>query len=225
MIPPVKADTEKPQSVTVYKYIDERGVLHLSNKPPITTQDEAMLYSRSYKLDTPTPRSVYLPIPQALLLPNRFTPPSRQVATLSTVTTQAIRATRKTDYDSYIQLAALDTRVEEALLHAVIKVESNYNAMAVSPKGATGLMQLMPNTASRFGVLDSTNPQENIQGGSKYLRYLLDLFNNDLSLALAAYNAGEGAVMKYGNTIPPYPETQNYVIKVTDLYHQFLAQL
>jgi hypothetical protein len=99
------------------------------------------------------------------------------------------------------------------LIHSVIKVESNYNPYAVSSKGALGMMQLIPETARRFGVKNVFNPVENIQGGAKYLRYLLDLFDNSYPLALAAYNAGEAAVARYGG-IPPYPETQNYVILV-----------
>lgn len=101
------------------------------------------------------------------------------------------------------------------LIHSVIKVESNYNPNAVSAKGAQGLMQLIPSTAQRFGVADSFNPVENIQGGAKYLKYLLGLYDNDYALALAAYNAGEGAVAKYG-TVPPYKETQNYLHLVAD---------
>jgi len=99
------------------------------------------------------------------------------------------------------------------LIHSVIQVESNYNPKAVSPKGAEGLMQLIPSTARRFGVANSFNPVENIQGGAKYLRYLLDLYGNNYPLALAAYNAGEGAVAKYGG-VPPYAETQDYLVKV-----------
>jgi soluble lytic murein transglycosylase-like protein len=97
------------------------------------------------------------------------------------------------------------------LIHSVIKVESNYNPFAVSSKGAQGLMQLIPSTARRFGVSNVFNPAENIQGGSKYLKYLLDLFGGNSALALAAYNAGEGAVARYGG-VPPFPETQNYLI-------------
>jgi soluble lytic murein transglycosylase-like protein len=96
------------------------------------------------------------------------------------------------------------------LLHSVIKVESNYNPNAVSSKGALGMMQLIPSTARRFGVGDVFNPVENIQGGARYLRYLLDLYNGNYPLALAAYNAGEGAVAKHGG-VPPYKETQNYL--------------
>lgn len=99
------------------------------------------------------------------------------------------------------------------LLHSVIKVESNYNALAISPKGAQGLMQLIPSTARRFGVGNVFNPVENIQGGARYLRYLLDLYNEDYPLALAAYNAGEGAVARFGG-VPPFRETQNYLVLV-----------
>jgi len=109
-----------------------------------------------------------------------------------------------------VERAAAQHSVPAALLHSVIKVESNYNAAAVSPKGALGLMQLIPETARRFGVADVFNPADNIQGGAKYLRYLLDLYGGDYPLALAAYNAGEGAVAKY-RAVPPYPETQNYL--------------
>jgi soluble lytic murein transglycosylase-like protein len=103
--------------------------------------------------------------------------------------------------------------VEPSLVDSVIRVESNYNPNAVSPKGAMGLMQLIPSTARRFGVNDTFHPQQNIEGGVRYLKYLMQLYNGDERLALAAYNAGEGAVAKYKG-IPPYPETQNYVYQV-----------
>ncbi len=109
-----------------------------------------------------------------------------------------------------VERAAAQHSLPPELIHSVIKVESNYNPAAVSPKGALGLMQLIPSTARRFGVLDAFDPADNIQGGARYLRYLLDLYRGDYPLALAAYNAGEGAVAKYG-TVPPYPETQNYL--------------
>jgi soluble lytic murein transglycosylase-like protein len=109
-----------------------------------------------------------------------------------------------------VERAAVQHSLPPALIHSVIKVESNYNPAAVSSKGALGLMQLIPATARRFGVSDAFDPIDNIQGGAKYLRYLLDLYGGDYPLALAAYNAGEGAVAKYG-TVPPYAETQNYL--------------
>lgn len=112
--------------------------------------------------------------------------------------------------DEAVDQIAAQQSLSPQLLHSVIKVESNYNPFAVSNKGAQGLMQLVPATARRFGVSNVFNPVENIQGGAKYLRYLLDLYQGNYPLALAAYNAGEGAVAKYGG-VPPYPETRNYL--------------
>ncbi len=113
-----------------------------------------------------------------------------------------------------IRAAAQRHALPESLLAAVIAVESGFNPRAVSPKGAKGLMQLMPETARRFGVKDVFAVQENINGGAAYLRWLLTQFDDDLRLALAAYNAGEGAVARAGRRIPAYPETQDYVAKV-----------
>ncbi len=120
-----------------------------------------------------------------------------------------------------VDYAAKRYNLNKYLLHAVITAESAYDPSAVSKAGAVGLMQLMPETAKRYGVKDRKNPYQNIHGGSKYLRDLMKLFKNDLSLVLAAYNAGEGAVKKYGNKIPPYPETRNYVRKVKEYYAQY----
>lgn len=103
--------------------------------------------------------------------------------------------------------------VEAPLVHSVIKAESNYNPVAVSPKGALGMMQLIPATAKRFGVTNSFNVADNVQGGVRYLRFLLDYYKNDYVRAIAAYNAGEAAVDKY-NGIPPFAETRNYVYNV-----------
>jgi soluble lytic murein transglycosylase-like protein len=115
--------------------------------------------------------------------------------------------------DEAVARIAAEHALPPQLIHSVIKVESNYNPYAVSNKGAMGIMQLIPETARRFGVTNVFNPEENIRGGAKYLRYLLDLYGGSYPLALAAYNAGEAAVAKYGG-IPPYAETQNYVIQV-----------
>jgi soluble lytic murein transglycosylase-like protein len=118
-----------------------------------------------------------------------------------------------TAIDQTVEQAAARHQLPAQLIHSVIKVESNYNPFAVSSKGALGLMQLIPATARRFGVSDVFNPVQNIEGGAKYLRYLLDLYGNNFPLALAAYNAGEGAVAKFGG-VPPYQETRNYVTLV-----------
>jgi soluble lytic murein transglycosylase-like protein len=112
-----------------------------------------------------------------------------------------------------IDSIAADQGVEEALVHSVIRAESNYNTRATSPKGAQGIMQLIPATARRFGVSDSFNVRENVLGGVKYLKFLLDYYRNDYVRAIAAYNAGEAAVDRY-NGVPPFAETRNYVYEV-----------
>lgn len=122
-------------------------------------------------------------------------------------------------FSSLVSEKADKYRLDPDLLMAVIKTESDFNPYAVSPKGAMGLMQLMPGTASRLGVKDSFDPAQNIDGGSRYLRYLLDYFNGSVSLALAAYNAGENAVTRWQN-IPPYKETQQYVRKIMSDYRK-----
>ncbi len=127
----------------------------------------------------------------------------------------------KVRYDQMVDEVARAHGLEGALLHAVISVESHYNPKAVSHKGASGLMQLMPATARRYGVSDAFDPAQNLHGGAKYLRDLLTLFNRDVSLALAAYNAGEHAVIRHGNRIPPFRETMNYVPRVLGYYRQY----
>ncbi|MCV6637904.1 lytic transglycosylase domain-containing protein [Candidatus Albibeggiatoa sp. nov. NOAA] len=190
------------ETTVIYKYIDENGVLHLSNKKPPEKKDDVLfLYSRSYKIETYTPSPILPPIPHL--------PSSKKL--------------KKTDYDAIILNAAVRYGLHPALIHAVIKAESNYRPAVVSPKGATGLMQLMKGTAKRYGVKDRTDPSENIDGGTHYLSDLLKMFDQDMELALAAYNAGENAVKRYNNKIPPYKETQNYVKKVMNYYYKNLA--
>ncbi len=117
-----------------------------------------------------------------------------------------------------IDAVARRVQLHPELLHAVVRAESCYDPQAISRTGAIGLMQLMPGTASRYGVNDSRDPRSNLEGGARYLRDLLRMFRNDLSLALAAYNAGENAVKKHGKRVPPFPETQEYVKRVLDYY-------
>ena|GEM_PF-893116 len=120
----------------------------------------------------------------------------------------------KAQIHELIETTAKRHGVDPALVHSVVRVESNYQQKAISPKGAQGLMQLIPATASRFGVQNAFEPGQNLEGGVQYLKYLTSRFGGDLRLALAAYNAGEGAVDRHGD-IPPYQETQQYVTKVT----------
>jgi soluble lytic murein transglycosylase-like protein len=120
------------------------------------------------------------------------------------------------DFAQFVAETARRYEVNPLLVHSVIEVESNYSPSAISRKGARGVMQLMPGTARRFQVADSFNPWQNVEGGVRYLKYLLTLFDSE-RLAVAAYNAGEGAVFRYGN-VPPYPETTNYVRQVAVKY-------
>jgi soluble lytic murein transglycosylase-like protein len=161
----------------IYKYVDETGIIHLTNVPTDV--------NKKYTLIMKEKRVLF----------------NRNIA----------RDIKK--FDVLITKSAEKHGMDPALIKAVIKAESNFNHQAVSPKGARGLMQLMPATASSLHVDDSFHPEKNIDGGVRYLRYLIRLFNGDLRLALAAYNAGEKAVQRYGG-IPPYRETQQYVQRV-----------
>jgi len=124
----------------------------------------------------------------------------------------------RTDYSHYVQKAAQKYEIEPELIHAVIRTESNGNYRAVSKKGAMGLMQLMPATANDMNVGNPFNPEENIDGGTRYLRFLLEKFNGNVTLAVAAYNSGPTTVEKYGN-VPPIAETRQYVNRVFTLYN------
>jgi len=182
----------------IYRYVDEHGTVHFTNVPD----------DNRFKLYMTTRRDPDL-VSNALA--------SRAVRPYST-------EARKR-YHAHILAAARVYSLEPALLHAVISAESGYDALARSPKGARGLMQLMPDTARRYGVQNPLDPEQNIYGGAAYLRDLLTLFGNDLKLALAAYNAGEGSVLEYGNRIPPYRETTRYVPKVLSYYQRYKTMM
>ena len=127
--------------------------------------------------------------------------------------------TGNSDIDNFIVESGKRNSVDPLLLYSIMHQESSFKTRAMSNKGARGLMQLMPPTAVRFGVTNIWDPKQNIEGGARYIRFLLDLFDNDVTLALAGYNAGEGAVMKYGNSVPPYSETQEYVRRIGRRYN------
>src|SRR5687768_16414514 len=150
----------------------------------------------------------HVPAPGALIhLTNKSINPS-----LGTFTTG------NTDVDKFIIESGQRNSVDPLLLYAIMHQESSFKPRAMSHKGARGLMQLIPPTASRFGVTNIWDPKQNIEGGARYMRFLLDLFSGDVRLALAGYNAGEGAVMKYGYEVPPYSETREYVRRIGRRY-------
>ena len=178
-------------SADIYTWTDANGVVHFSNAKPAG----AKLFVKS------SPRK------QKRAGVNPVAPSDRSVE-------------RFTRYNQWIREAATLYQIPEELIRAVIKVESDYDPRAVSSAGAQGLMQLMPTTALRMQIRDSFDPRLNIFAGVRYLRVLANHFNGDIELTVAGYNAGEGAVMRYGG-IPPYEETQHYVTKVLYYYHRF----
>ena len=186
-----------PGSATadIYQYTDAEGVVHFTNVKG--NAPGAKLYLKGSTPGPGTPRPGVVP----------FSPQDRDPA-------------RYTRYDDAIRRAAALYQIPEQLVRAVIKVESDYDARAVSYAGARGLMQLMPETAERMQVKDIFDPRENIFGGVRYLRVLANLFNGDLELTVAAYNAGEQAVIQHGG-IPPFAQTRDYVVKVTKFYRRY----
>ncbi|HXC71957.1 MAG TPA: lytic transglycosylase domain-containing protein [Pyrinomonadaceae bacterium] len=167
--------------------------------PPKTTATKRLTTSRNY---------TYTPAPGALVhLTSQPINPSLGGFT-----------TGNTDFDNFIVESGKRNSVDPLLLYSIMHQESTFKPRAISNKGARGLMQLIPPTASRFGVTNIWDPKQNIEGGARYMRFLLDLFSGDVRLALAGYNAGEGAVMKYGYQVPPYSETQEYVRRIGRRY-------
>lgn len=179
-------------SADIYTFTDKDGVLHFSTRP----QPGSKLYLKAPQRSA---KPGVVPVPPSDTSLERFT-----------------------RYDTAIHQAATLYQIPVELVRAVIKVESDYDPRAVSHAGARGLMQLIPATADRMQVRDIFDPRENIFGGVRYLRVLANMFNGDLQLTIAGYNAGEAAVVRYGG-IPPYEETQYYVTKVLSYYHRYRA--
>ena len=161
---------------------------------------------------------------QGAAAPTSGVPANASTVGLTALTSMAVSrsldtfTTGNANVDGLIVESGSRHGVDPVLLYAIMHQESTFKAKAVSPKGARGLMQLMPGTAARFGVANIFDPRQNIEGGARYVRFLLDLFDGDVNLALAGYNAGEGAVMKYGRRVPPYSETQEYVRRISRRY-------
>jgi soluble lytic murein transglycosylase-like protein len=183
----------------VYKFVDASGHVFYTDEPR----------NKLYKMIIKTPPLMKHPASSSPFT-NVYAPYKRHV----------FSGVNKARYSELIEDAAQRHNIDAKLLHAVIQTESAYNPLAISSAGAAGLMQLMPATAQRFGVSDRQDPDQNVEGGTKYLKHLITLFGPRLDLAIAAYNAGENAVMRHNNTIPPYRETQDYVRQVLALYQQ-----
>ena len=183
----------RPAFADIYTFKDERGVVHFTNIKGLDPR---------YKL---LRREGSGPVPGSGNPARTYMPSESEIRR----------------YSGIVETAARQYGVDEALVHAVISAESGYNPQAVSRAGARGLMQLMPETARRYGVRNSMDPADNIYGGVKYLRDLLTMFKGNMELAVAAYNAGENAVIRYGLRVPPYTETLGYVPRVLDFYRRF----
>lgn len=153
--------------------------------------------------------------PGAIAKPVLYAPPR---ASFSSANPLVGFTTGDAKIDSYIVDSGKRNGVDPALLYAIMHQESSFKSRALSNKGAAGLMQIMPGTATRFGVRDRYDPRQSVEGGARYMRFLLDYFGGDVRLALAGYNAGEGAVLRYGRRIPPYRETQDYVRRISLRY-------
>ena len=182
----------------------------------IVTLSAASLAAQTYQVDNfDFPNAVKIQSPR--IEPSK---PKRLVHLTSQLINPSLGGftTGNSDVDSYIVESGKRNSVDPLLLYSIMHQESSFKPRAMSYKGARGLMQLMPGTASRFGVANIWDPKQNIEGGARYMRFLLDMFDGDVRLALAGYNAGEGAVMKYGNQVPPYSETREYVRRIGNRY-------
>jgi len=189
-----------PATADIYSFKDEKGVVHFTNisgldKRYKLVRKESAASSGAPIVDNYAPARVFMPSQEDIQ-----------------------------KYSAIIDTAAKAYGVDASLVHAVISAESGYNPYALSRTGAMGLMQLMPDTARRYGVQNMMDPVENIHGGVRYLRDLLTMFKGRLDLAVAAYNAGENAVIRHGHRVPPYNETRHYVPKVLGFYKTFRAQ-
>jgi hypothetical protein len=180
----------------IYQFVDDSGVVHFTNVPSGQVRKTTKVHRES-----------------------RGTTSSLAAARPAPIAAGSQRSEDiPVSYVNIINSTCERYGVDPSLVHAIVKVESDFNPFAISRKGAMGLMQLMPQTASTMNVRNTFSPHENIEGGVRYLRYLLDRYEGNLSLSLAAYNSGETSVKKWG-TIPPFKETQDYVKKIMQIYN------
>jgi soluble lytic murein transglycosylase-like protein len=183
----------------IYQYTDNEGTVHITNRKTGDPRYKVVIKGGDRSSGGSRIAAGVTPVP----------PSDRDIR-------------RYTRYDEWIRQAAALYQIPEQLVRAVIRCESDYDPRAVSVSGARGLMQLMPDTAERMQVKDIDDPRENIFGGTRLLRILANEFNGDLELTIAAYNAGDGAVMRFGG-IPPFSQTRDYVVNVTKFYRRYRA--
>lgn len=189
-----------------------------------TYQVDNFDFANAVRIQTP-PEPVKKPLPGPKKLTRvrnyTYTPPAGALVELTSKPLNPSLGnftTGNSAVDSLIVESSKRNSVDPLLIYSIMHQESSFKPRAMSHKGARGLMQLMPGTAARFGVSNIWDPKQNIEGGARYMRFLLDMFSGDIKLALAGYNAGEGAVMKYGYQVPPYSETQEYVRRIGRRY-------
>lgn len=191
----------------IWGYVDEQGVAHLADHQ---VNERYMLFKKE---GPRPPMEAFVPPPVFVLPPAVAGAPAGRVIPVS--------AAMRSQIAPLIARVAREHDLDASLLHAIVTVESGYDPQARSPAGAVGLMQLIPETAERFGVKNITDPLDNLRGGARYLRFLLGMFKNNLELVLAAYNAGENAVVQAGHKIPNYAETKAYVPSVLTQYQHY----
>ncbi|MDX6558441.1 MAG: hypothetical protein QOF72_1490 [Blastocatellia bacterium] len=194
------------------------------------TRNGVRVYVEPAKPGTPTPRArrskstarqnamMVLDNPASTVRPTVLTYDSLSASSTSAGSALHGYTTGSEQIDGYLIDSGTRNGIDPLLLYSIMHQESSFKSHAISPKGARGLMQLMPGTAMRYGVTNIFDPRQNIEGGARYVRFLLDRFDGDVNLTLAGYNAGEGAVEKYGWRIPPYAETQEYVRRISRRY-------
>lgn len=189
-----------PGMADIWGYVDDKGVAHLADHQ---VNEKYFLFKKE---------------------PPRPAPAAIDYSALESMAPRGgVNTAMRAQFAPLIAQVAMEYGLDVSLLHAIITVESGYNPQAKSHAGASGLMQLMPGTAAKYGVRNIWDPLENLQGGARYLRFLQAMFPNSLDLVLAAYNAGEGAVQQAGNRIPPYAETKAYVPAVISHYERYRA--